>query len=194
MAGAVLVRRVLLVLIPPAVAAATWAYGVRASRGIAESPGFDAAASPAETDAGPDYASLALPDPWQASGPVERFPADRMFEKINGADEAFLRHGVRELIYRGFETEDGDAADVFIYDMGSEEAATVMFAEDSAMKAGAREGFEGEIAVAESTVYLCCSRYYVQIFASAEDGTSVALALGRAVDRILSADVLARSR
>ena len=187
-------RRVALILIPPAVAVATWAYGVRATRGTEEAPGAGAAAAAGsgETVAGPDYASITLPEPWKAYGPVERFPADRMFEKIDGADEAFLRHGVRELIYKGFETAGGDAADVFIYDMGSEDAATVMFTEDSGMEPGTREGFDGAIAVAESTAYLRCGPYYVQIFASAEEGTDVALALARDVDRILTAGVAAQ--
>ena len=187
-----LARRIVLVLVPPAAAVAVWAYGARASRDIDGGHALGVSAAAAAETPGFALPDSALPEGWRMSGPVERFPADRMFEKINGADEAFLRRGVRELMYQGFETEDGDAADVFIYDMQTDEAAAVMFVEDSGMEPGRREEFGGDIAVAESTVYLRCNRFYVQIFASAPDGTEVALTLGRGVDRILTAEVLAQ--
>ncbi len=181
----------LLALAPLAVTAAVLGYGFLATRRAAPGSSRPASAAAVEPPPGPSLADpvpAALPPGWKRAGEVERFPGDRMFEKIDGGAEAFLSRGARELVYMGFETDAGDLADVYLYDMGSPGAAEEMFAEDSGMEPKAADGYRGRIGVAESTVYLLSGRYYVQIFVSAaRGGTETARALARGIDERLAA-------
>lgn len=92
------------------------------------------AVSPAWADAlGPTAEELAAgiraPEGWDAQ-PVIVYPADRVFEKIDGRDQTYQSFGLVCMANAIFDSPDGaDGVDLEIYDMGSPERALGVFAQ-----------------------------------------------------------------
>jgi hypothetical protein len=65
---------------------------------------------------------------WEMESRVETFPADRMWEKINGAAEQYIQYGCKNLHYVALEKQGEDlGVSIEMYDMGAFENALGIF-------------------------------------------------------------------
>ncbi|MFQ5789421.1 MAG: DUF6599 family protein [Acidobacteriota bacterium] len=102
---------------------------------------------------------------WEADGGVETFSARNLYEKINGRAEQYLQYGARKLHFISYVEEDGPQfIDLFVYDMGTPQSASAIYALEKPSQALAvslgREGYR-----VEASYFFWHERYYVQVIA-----------------------------
>ncbi|MBP8131687.1 MAG: hypothetical protein KA184_19075 [Candidatus Hydrogenedentes bacterium] len=99
-----------------------------AARAEGAAPESVAGAAPAvQAPAWPQGAALAqyleglAPEGWQAAGPIERYDAASLFEKIDGRSELFHSYEVVGLAFVSLAPASGESRyiDVYLYDMGT---------------------------------------------------------------------------
>lgn len=70
--------------------------------------------------------------PFEITTPPKQWPADRMHEKINGEDEAYLKHGCLALAAMTLTNADSAATiDIYLYQMATPAAARAIFEEQT---------------------------------------------------------------
>jgi hypothetical protein len=137
-----------------------------------------------------DIASVPL-DPggegWAAQGPVESFGAERLHEKINGADVLYLARDVRRLDFVSYvDASDPDRyVDLYVYDMGQPANARGVYMDQR--PEGARPLELGDEAYeAGGSLFMLRGPYYSQILPADESSecAAAALAVAQALEAI----------
>jgi len=104
------------------------------------------------------------PAGWQPMGPVEKFTADNLYEKIDGRAEQYLAYDVVGLTCASLVEPSGQFIDVFVYDMGRAEHAFGIFSVERAPEPPGvdlgREGYR-----VEASFFFWKGPYYVQVLA-----------------------------
>jgi hypothetical protein len=100
-------------------------------------------------------------------GPPEVYPAERLYEKIDGQDAAYLAFGVRQLRFVSLGLADHPARmiDVYEYDMGTPDKALGIFAKERDPQ-GTPLGFLKKGYRSGPALYFCHGSFYVQLIAS----------------------------
>lgn len=128
-----------------------------------------------------DALTLDPPSGWRADGDVETFTAETLYEKIDGRAEEYLTRGARGLQFASL-TNDRQFVDVFVYDMGTREAAAAMFAAERPPQPLPLEVGDGGYG-ADASAFFHADRYYVQIVASeaGDELANMSLTLARRI-------------
>ena len=123
-----------------------------------------------------------FPDPgvdgWLGPTRVEHFAAGKLYEKIDGRADAFLRFGVVALSFATYvhQTDADRAVDVYWYDMGKPQNAVGMYrseqAPDAAPVSIGRVGYQ-----VGGAVFFCQGSSYVQVIPTRLDDADAQAAL-----------------
>ncbi len=153
-------------------------------------PGRTAHAAPAKTA---DLLAL-LPrpskfSPFRITTPPQQWPADKMHEKIDGEDGAYLKHGCAGLAAMTLtEAKSGQTIDVYLYQMSTPAAAAAVFGEQAPPEQAldpADRPKQVQVGDKAYTSYGCCyvrsGAYYLKLITGTRTGTAAieALNLGR---------------
>ncbi len=179
----------------PATPAAT---AVPAPAAVSPAPSSAASptiAPPSQPAAAPALASLdaalarfvaALPRPgWSVDAAPAAFEASRLYEKIDGRADLYLRHGVRRLVATSLASGD-HFIDAFAYDLGTPAAAAGLLREERPSGARDLPVGQGGYTVAGS-LFFTIDCYYVQLVGADAEGETeaAAAAFGRGLAPLL---------
>jgi hypothetical protein len=121
------------------------------------------------TLAQPAAAWPAIPDGWQASGDLQRFEPDRLWEYINGADALFLDYGCQELLVQDLARGDL-AATVSVYDHGTALNAFGIFQREQSGGGQPLDGIGGAALLQPPySALLVKDRFYLKLDATSGD-------------------------
>lgn len=114
--------------------------------------------------------ALLLPEGFESLTAAESFNADTLYNKINGSAELYLSAGFVGLNCQRFasEGEQGDWAEIFVYDMGSAANAFSVF---SVQKRAEAAGFDITRFAYKSgnAIFFARGKYYVEMIAASGD-------------------------
>jgi hypothetical protein len=131
---------------------------------FAEVAALEPAAVPVERGALPE--GLA-PASWR-EGPLSRFEAKNLYEKINGRADFFLSRGFKQLTFVSLAGESATTVDVEFYDMGSAENALGAFSGEKPPETGATTGGGTQWYRARNALFLARGPYYVRLLGADE--------------------------
>lgn len=120
---------------------------------------------------------------WTRDGDIETYPEDRLFEKINGADERYKLYGNRRLLFASYAGgEDGRARlDVFLYEMRAPLAALGIFGRERSPRAAAAGGLGDAAYLMQGSAFFRKGAWYGQVKGFGEDTAAASEHIARAI-------------
>ncbi len=102
---------------------------------------------------------------WERDGPVEVYPEDRLYEKIDGLDERYKLYGVKQLSFAAYVSPESpqERIDVYCYEMRSPLGALGIFGRERPPGVTVTTDLGEAGYQIECTAYFRKGRYYVQI-------------------------------
>jgi hypothetical protein len=141
---------------------------VPVGRAEKERPGGGGADDPAREELLPE----AIPGiEWVRDGEVEVYPEDRLFEKINGADERYKAYGNTRLVYASYVPKGNvdNRLDVYLFEMRTPLAALGIFGKERSPGAEIDRNLGGAGYFVEGSAYFRSGRYYVKLEGSSAE-------------------------
>lgn len=150
-------------------------------------------AGDASRDAGPASEEL-LPAAfgaigWTRDGDIETYPEDRLFEKIDGADERYKLFGNRRLLCASYVHEEDDRTrlDVFLYEMRTPLAALGIFGRERSPRAAVTGDMGDAGYLLQGSAFFRKGAWYGQVKGFAEDTAAASEQIARAIAALLPA-------
>ncbi len=120
---------------------------------------------------------------WTRDGAIETYPEDRLFEKIDGADERYKLFGNRRLLSASYVYDkDGRARlDVFLYEMRTPLAALGIFGRERSPQAAVTGDMGDAAYLMQGSAFFRKGVWYGQVKGFAEDTAAASEQIARAI-------------
>ncbi len=120
---------------------------------------------------------------WTRDGDIEVYPEDRLFEKIDGADERYKLYGNRRLLCGSYTGGDDGRGrlDVFLYEMRTPLAALGIFGRERSVGAAVVDGLGDAAYAVHGAAFFRKGAWYVQVKGFDEDAAAASEPIARAI-------------
>ncbi len=137
-----------------------------------------------------------IPDTeWVREGDLEIYSEDRLYVKINGADERYRLYGTNQLVFAAYvpEPDSKDRLDVFSYEMRTPLAALGIFGRNRSPGVVIDKELGEAGYLIESMAFFRKGRYYVQVRGYAEEAREASEKLARYLAETIPAEPAAET-